>query len=250
MFRALGHRDRRMLLDQLRRRDGQSLVELTRHLDVTRFGVMKHLRVLEGAHLVTTKKVGRERLHYLNPVPIRQLHDRWISKYAEPWAVTLSGLKRAMEEGPMAERSAPRHVYTVYVRATPERLWAAITDPEATRRYYYGTLVQSDWQPGSAMRYVYPNGSLAADGEILEIDPPRRLVHTFDATWDDEVKPDRRHRVTWEIERLGSACRLTVEHSDFDGETATYRSVASGLSVILSGLKTYVETGEPLEVGR
>jgi DNA-binding transcriptional ArsR family regulator len=98
VFKALADPTRRQLLDELYREDGQTLTELEGRLPMTRFGVMKHLKVLEEAHLITTRKRGREKLHFLNPVPIRLVHDRWVSKYAEPWAATLSGLKRRLED--------------------------------------------------------------------------------------------------------------------------------------------------------
>jgi DNA-binding transcriptional ArsR family regulator len=98
VFKALADPTRRGLLDALRERDGQTLRELESDVPMTRFGVMKHLRVLEDANLVTTKRRGREKLHFLNPVPIRLIHDRWVSKYAEPWAAALSGLKEQLEE--------------------------------------------------------------------------------------------------------------------------------------------------------
>jgi len=100
VFRALADSTRRSLLDELFVRDGQSLTELEERLPMTRFGVMKHLKVLEEAGLVTTQRRGREKLHYLNPVPIRLIHDRWVSKYAEPLAATISGIKRELEEEP------------------------------------------------------------------------------------------------------------------------------------------------------
>src|SRR6478672_10216172 len=98
VFKALADPTRRGLLDELFREDGQTLSALERRLPMTRFGVMKHLRVLEEARLVVTKKRGREKLHFLNPVPIRLVHDRWVSKYAEPWAATVSGLKHRLED--------------------------------------------------------------------------------------------------------------------------------------------------------
>ena len=98
VFKALADPTRRQLLDELYRRDGQTLTELESRLPMSRFGVMKHLKVLEEAHLVTTQRRGREKLHFLNPVPIRLVHDRWVSKYAEPWAATLTGLKRRLED--------------------------------------------------------------------------------------------------------------------------------------------------------
>jgi DNA-binding transcriptional ArsR family regulator len=98
VFKALADPTRRSLLDELFERDGQTLTALEGRLPMTRHGVMKHLRVLEQAGLVTTKRRGREKLHFLNPVPIRLIHDRWVSKYAEPWAATLTGLKHTLEE--------------------------------------------------------------------------------------------------------------------------------------------------------
>ncbi len=245
VFRALSHPTRRTLLDLLRQRDGRTLGELDARLPMTRFGTMKHLRVLETAGLVVTRRAGREKLHYLNPVPIRLIHDRWISKYAEPWVGALGELKR-LEEPAM---QGPRHVYEIFVRAAPERIWEAITSPDLTRDYFYGTRVSSEWTKGSRLTYTYPDGKLAAEGTVLEADPPRRLVHTFSALWDDEVTPDRPHRVVWTITPMGPTCRVAVEHVDFDGETATFRSVSGGLSVILNRLKTLLETGEPLKIG-
>ena len=245
VFRALSHPVRRQLLDLLRRHDGQTLTELDTHLPMTRFGTMKHLRILEAAGVVATRRVGREKFHYLNPVPIRLIHDRWISRYAEPWSGALSELRQL--EAPVMRR--PKHVYEIFVRSTPETIWEALTRPELTRDYFYGTRVSSEWKPGAPLTYDYPDGRRAAEGKVLEIDPPRRLVHTFSALWDDQVAPDKPHRVEWRIEPMGQACRVTCEHSDFEGDTATYRSVSGGLSVILNGLKTLLETGAPLPIG-
>src|SRR6266498_2268127 len=131
VFRALADPTRRNLLDELFRQDGQTLSALERRLPMTRFGVMKHLKVLEAAGLVTTKRRGREKLHFLNPVPIRLVHDRWVSKYAEPWAATLSGLKTRLES-PMEK------VFEIYIKTTPERLWEAITDDALRQKYNFG----------------------------------------------------------------------------------------------------------------
>src|SRR5271165_2980038 len=119
VFRALADPTRRSLLDELYRCDGQTLNSLEARLPMTRFGVMKHLKVLEAAGLVVTKRRGREKLHFLNVVPIRLVHDRWVSKYAEPWAATLSDLKHTLEDGMMEK------VFEIYIKTTPERLWQA-----------------------------------------------------------------------------------------------------------------------------
>ena len=245
VFRALADPNRRLLLDRLYERDGQSLAELQAHLPMTRFGVMKHLRVLQEAGLLTTRRNGRQKLHYLNPVPIRLVHDRWISRYAEPIVAQLSALKARLEESPMGVPA--RHVYEIFIRTTPERLWRAITDPADTRQYYFGTEVRSDWKTGSKLEYL-DHGEVSLACKILEIDPAHKLVHSFTALYSPEMASEKPSRVTWEIERMGDACRLTLVHDEFDGETTTYHEVEHGWSQILSGLKTLIETGKPLVV--
>jgi uncharacterized protein YndB with AHSA1/START domain len=239
VFRALADPTRRSLLDQLYEEDGQSLTALEGRLPMTRIGVMKHLRVLEAAGLVTTKRRGREKLHFLNPVPIRLVHDRWVSKYAEPWAATLTGLKKRLEEDLMEK------VFEIYIKTTPERLWEAITDPELRARYSFGVRVNSDWKTGSGYQSVHPNGPTEiAEGENLEVDPPRRLVQSFTALWSDEVKSEGTSRVTWEIEPVGDSCRLTVTHDQL--REGANDELYGGWPMILSGLKTLLETGENL----
>ena len=136
VFRALADPTRRSLLDELFKEDGQTLTALEERLPMSRFGVMKHLKVLEEANLVVTKRRGREKLHFLNPVPIRLVHDRWVSKYAEPWAATLTGLKRNLEDRTMEK------VFEIYIKTTPERLWEAITDPKMRAKYSFGVETQ------------------------------------------------------------------------------------------------------------
>src|SRR5688572_18570105 len=214
---------------------------------MTRFGVMKHLRLLEAAGLIATRKVGREKLHYLNPVPIRLIHDRWIGKYAEPWVSALAELKSDLEGAPM---DRPRHVFQVYIRTTPERLWQAITDPTFTERYFFQTRVDTTWRSGEQLRYWSRDGQLAVEGEVLEAEPPRRLVTTWAFRHDPEVANDPPSRVTWEIEQLGDTCKLTLVHDEFAFETPTFHSVVQGWPLVLSSLKSLLETGEPLRIGR
>jgi uncharacterized protein YndB with AHSA1/START domain/DNA-binding transcriptional ArsR family regulator len=243
VFRALADPTRRTLLDELFKHDGQSLTSLGRRLTMTRFGVMKHLRVLEDAGLVVTKRHGREKLHFLNRVPIRRIHDRWIDKYTEPWAAMLSGLKQQIEGDAMEK------VYEIYIKTTPERLWQAITDPEMKRKYTFGVGVYSDWKPGSSYSgrtsdmTVSPNLPIM-EGENLEVDPPRRLVQTFRALWSDDVKREGTSRVTWEIEPIGDSCRLTVVHDQLREQANP--ELYGGWPMVLSGLKTLLETGEML----
>jgi uncharacterized protein YndB with AHSA1/START domain len=238
VFKALADPTRRSLLDELFEEDGQPLGALERRLPMTRFGVMKHLRVLEEANLVTTKRRGREKLHFLNPVPIRLVHDRWVSKYAEPWAATLTGLKRRLED-------TMEKVFEIYIKTTPERLWEAITDPELRAKYSFGVETHSDWTPGSSYKSSVPAAGIdIAEGENLEVDPPRRLVQSFNALWSDEVKSEGTSRVTWEIEQVEDSCRLTVTHDQL--REGAHGELYGGWVMILSGLKTLLETGEQL----
>jgi uncharacterized protein YndB with AHSA1/START domain len=238
IFKALADPTRRSLLDELFRRDGQSLSELEDRFAMTRFGVMKHLRQLEEAGLVVTRKHGREKLHYLNPVPIRLVHDRWVSKYTEPWASALVEIKQRLE------RSMEK-VFEIYIRTTPERLWEAIIDPEIRAKYNFGMAVRSDWKPGSRLEMSSAKAEAPlGEGEVLEAEPPRRLVHTMTALWGEDVKAEGQSRVSWEIEPIGDSCRLTVVHGQLrDGAND---QLYGGWPMILSGLKTWLETGELL----
>jgi uncharacterized protein YndB with AHSA1/START domain len=239
VFRALADPTRRSLLDELFRNDGQTLRALEERYPMTRFGVMKHLRQLEEAGLVVTRRRGREKLHFLNPVPIRLIHDRWVSKYAEPWAATLSGLKSRLEQ-------RMEKVFEIYIRTTPERLWEAITNPEMRSKYNFGSRIISDWTPGSRfeMRHPGATGPLG-EGENLEVDPPRRLVQSMVALWSDDVKSEGTSRVTWEIEPIADdSCRLTVTHDQL--REGANDELYGGWPMILSGLKTLLETGEVL----
>src|SRR3954465_9510442 len=205
VFKALADPTRRELLDELFRADGQTLSALEERLPMTRFGVMKHLKVLEEAGLVATRRHGREKHHFLNPVPIRLVHDRWVSKYAEPWAAALSGLKHDLEEELMEK------VFEIYIKTTPERLWEAITDREMRQKDPFGVGVDSDWAPGSRYEAVHPGAGIKiSEGENLEVDAPRRLVQSFNALWSDEVKSEGTSRGTWHIEPGGDPWRLAA----------------------------------------
>jgi DNA-binding transcriptional ArsR family regulator/uncharacterized protein YndB with AHSA1/START domain len=249
VFRALADPHRRTLLDRLFEDDGLTLGALGQCLpDMTRFGVMKHLDVLEAAGLVTTVRDGRRKLHYLNPVPIREIHDRWISKYAEPIVGSMAALKRQLEETPMPEAS-PTHVYQTHIRTTPEALWEAIIDGTKTQRYYFGTAFhpENGLTPGSRYEYRYPDGSVAADGEILAADPLQQLKLTFQARWDPALVEEGPVTQTWEIERgEDGVCKLTVITEGMVAGSQTAEEFVGGIAYIVSGLKTFLETGEGL----
>ena len=237
VFRALADPTRRSLLDELFKQDGQTLSALEERLPMTRFGVMKHLKLLEEAGLVVTRRRGREKLHFLNAVPIRLLHDRWVSKYTEPWVAALSDLKTKLENHTMQKE------FEIYIKTTPERLWQAITDPAMRRKYNFGVVVSSTWTKGS--RYQGLGGDMPIfEGVNLEVNPPRRLVQSYQALWGEDVKSEGTSRVTWEIEPVGDSCLLKVTHDQLrEGANA---QLYGGWPMVLSGLKTLLETGQIL----
>ncbi len=255
VFKALADPTRRHLLDRLRARDGQTLTELTGEVSMARQSVSKHLGILEDADLISTVWRGREKLHYLNAVPINEIAERWIRSFDRPRVAALADLKRTLEVEPV-ER--PTFVYVTYIRTTPERLWQALTDPGFTARWW-NTTFETDWQPGSPLTWVV-DGVRIEDPEqrVLEADPPRRLSynwHTFSPEYraqspmDPEllakVAAEHRSRVTFDLEPLGEAVRLTVTHDDFAVGSTAATLVRSGWPRYLSGLKTLLETGEP-----
>jgi uncharacterized protein YndB with AHSA1/START domain len=238
VFRALADPTRRALLDSLFEQDGQTLVALTAHHDMTRIAVAKHLRLLENAGLVVSRRKGREKLHYLNAVPIRLIHERWVSKFTETWAAGLAGLKAELER-------TMEKVFEIYIRTTPDHLWAAITDPAIRAKYHFGAGVESDWTPGSRYSLVHAGAARElADGENLVVEPPSRLVQSMHALWSEDAEGEGTSRVTWDIEPVGDSCRLTVIHDQLrDGAPP---ELYGGWPMILSGLKSWLETGRTL----
>ena len=142
---------------------------------------------------------------------------------------------------------APDHVYSVLIKATPERIWQAITDGYETERYYYGTRVDSDWSVGGRIVYAYPDGSVAADGEVVEIDPGRRVLMTFHPRWSPEIEAEGPVRMSWAVEPAGDGVsKLTVVTSGMTEGGVIQGEFGGGIVHIVSGLKTYLETGEPM----
>jgi DNA-binding transcriptional ArsR family regulator/uncharacterized protein YndB with AHSA1/START domain len=248
LFRALADPSRRRVLDILKARPGLTVGELTGQFPFSRFALMKHLRILEQTGLVVPRREGRIKRLYLNAVPIQTIYDRWISRYSAVWAAQLTSLKYHLEGEvtPMPAATQVQYVHVVHIRTTPDKLWEALTRPEITRLYYYGMDIAGELRPGAPLEYTRAeaDGSLkkVIAGTVLEVDPPRRLVHSF-AFLDRRDDPTR---VTYAIEPLGELVRLTVTHEGFEGETETYQMVRGGWAPIIDGLKTYLETGRPL----
>ena len=243
VFRALGSAVRRNILDIIRAEPGISLNEISDQFDMSRFGVRKHLEVLVEAGLISVEKEGRVKRHYMNPVPIQSIYDRWLTRYSARWAAALTGLKYHLEDENQAMNELKLR-YEIYIRTSAERLWQAITDGELTRKYYYGAPVKSSFEPGASIEYLNHEdpSKVMISGKIVEADAPRRLVHTFDFG-----KGDGPSTVTYEIEPMGEVCKLTLVH-EFDEVNDTYNGVKGGWNPILSGLKTFLETGDILQI--
>ncbi|MBF6315747.1 metalloregulator ArsR/SmtB family transcription factor [Nocardia cyriacigeorgica] len=256
VFKALSDPSRRRLLDTLRARDGQSLRELCGGLDMARQSVSKHLAVLEAANLVTTRRSGREKLHYLNAEPINAIADRWINRYHRARVTALADLKSALETSPMSDTE---FVYTTYIKTTDRQLWQALTDPAFTSQYW-GATFETDWQPGSEIVWKQ-GGWVGKDPEqvVVEAEPYRRLSytwHTIDAAFaaefgmnSDELAEwaaEPRSKVTFEIEPQGETVKLTVVHDGFAPGSRVLEGVRGGWPSILSSLKSLLEIGQAL----
>jgi uncharacterized protein YndB with AHSA1/START domain/DNA-binding transcriptional ArsR family regulator len=243
VFRALADRTRRRLLDRLREQDGQTLRELCEHLDMARQSATQHVDVLVAAHLVTVVRRGRERLHFLNPVPIQEIERRWISVFDRPRLAALSAIKDQAEEYAMTDPPVPDYVYVTYIRARPEQVWRALTDADLTARYW-GHANVSDWQPGSTWEHRRVDGSGAVDvvGKVLESEPPTRLVITFEDSPDEAREPSV---VTFLVEPHEEIVRLTVTHEKLPN-AAMLGGISAGWPAVLANLKSLLETGEVL----
>lgn len=241
VFKALSDETRRYLLDRLHEHNGQTLGELCERVEMTRQSASQHLGVLEAANLVSTVRRGREKLHYLNPVPLNEVQERWIDKFERPRLRALSTLKRRAEED-MTDR--PTFVYVTYIESTPEKVWHALTDADLTAEYWGHSNV-SDWQAGSTWEHRRTDGSGVADvvGTVVESVAPTRLVSTWVEPGAEES--DSSSRVTFDIEAYGGIVRLTVTHENLVDE-ADRRTAAHGWAAVLSNLKSLLETGHVL----
>ena len=239
LFKALDDPTRRALLDALRRRDGQTLTDLEGDLAMSRFGVMKHLRVLEGASLIVTRKDGRFKYHYLNAAPLQELVDRWIEPLlAAPAARAILTLKSRLE----TDMAKPDFITQTYIRCTQDALWDALTDADAYDRWDF--LEQTAERQGDTVIYRTPDGTVTLHTKDVEVTPKTRLVTTFEPKWDDVTTPSR---VVYLIEAQGDYCKLTVEHHDLNNDPEG--GTADGWHRSLAGLKTYLETGTPAHFG-
>jgi len=232
VFKALADPTRRLLLDRLRVENGQTLGKLCADVGMARQSVTQHLGVLEAANLISVVWQGREKLHYLNPVPIHEIQQRWIAAFEQPRLQTLSAIKQRAEEGAM---TTPNYVYVTYIHATPEQVWHALTDADLTGEYW-GHRNVSDWQPGSRWEHQRLDGSGISDaqGVVLEATPPSRLVMTFDES-----------KVTFTVEPYYDIVRVTVRHDDLATDE-DLQAVSAGWPAVLANLKSLLETGRAM----
>src|SRR3954470_8115467 len=243
VFKALADPTRRLLLDRLRERGGQTLGELCGQLAMARQSATRHLDVLVRANLVTVVRRGRERLHYLNPVPIHDIEQRWISGFDNPRLRAISAIKNQAEEHAMTTQPAPSYVYVTYIRASPQQVWRALTDADLTARYW-GHANVSDWQAGSSWEHRRVDGSGRVDvvGKVVATEPPNRLVITFEDAPDEDRAASV---VTFLVEPHQDIVRLTVTHENLPNEEML-NGISAGWPAVLANLKSLLETGDVL----
>jgi uncharacterized protein YndB with AHSA1/START domain/DNA-binding transcriptional ArsR family regulator len=241
VFRALADPTRRAVLDSLRRRSGQTLGELCGQLAMARQSASQHLAILAGANLISTVRQGRRKLHYLNPVPIHEIAQRWIAPFEQPLLDTLETVKRRAEDDMTGQ---PAYVYVTYIHATPQQVWDALTDADLTATYW-GHRNVSDWQPGSRWEHQRTDGSDIADvvGVVVDAVPPNRLVMTF--TTPGEPVPEQPATATFDIEAYHEIVKLTVIHEHLPSRD-DLAAASAGWPAVLANLKSLLETGSAL----
>lgn len=243
VFKALADPARRTLLDALRQNDGQTLQELTKLLDMTRFGVMKHLSVLEEANLVVTHKKGRFKHHFLNAVPLQQTIDRWIEPMrAKPAARAVLNLKSTLERTDTMTK--PDFMMQTFIRCTQDALWDALSDPESMAAYHFACdVAEGRAEEGQVIRFILPDGGPMLSQSVTKVDPKTRIETTFEPHFFGPGAPSS--RVVYLIEPQGPACKLTIEHYDIpDGQDG----VAEGWARLAASLKSWLETGTAMKM--
>ncbi len=244
IFKALADPARRTLLDALRQRDGQTLGDLTAQLEMTRFGVMKHLGVLEDAGLIVTRKVGRFKYHYLNAVPLQQTIDRWIEPLlVKPAARAVLDLKSQLEgKTPMQDRKTkPDFMTQTFIRCTQDALWEALTDPDKmAATHFLCDRVEAD---GGAHAWIRADGSTMLTQTYTKLTPKSRIEATFEPAF---FGPDAKaSHMAFEIEGEGPYCKLTILHYALP---AGQEGVGEGWARFAASLKSWLETGTALKM--
>ncbi|WP_375281042.1 metalloregulator ArsR/SmtB family transcription factor [Pseudooctadecabacter sp.] len=241
IFKALSDPTRRALLDALRRTDGQTLSELEATLEMTRFGVMKHLRLLEDAGLVISRKSGRFKHHYLNAGPLQDLMDRWVAPFLQPQAKALSDLKAKLEKD--SKMSKPDFMMQTFIRCTQDALWDALTQADDMARYHFAcNTVQGNVAVGETTTFIFPNGEAMLRQVTTALDPKSKIAMTFDPLFMGPDAPPS--HMVYLIEAQDDTCKLTIEHYDM---APGQEGFAEGWARLAASLKSFLETGAPLK---
>ncbi len=242
IFKALGDPARRDLLDSLRKRDGQTLSDLEEVLAMSRFGVMKHLKVLEDAKLIVTRKVGRFKYHYLNVLPLQEMMDRWAAPFLQRQARALTELKTKLERD--TDMGKPDFMMQTFIRCTQDALWSALTKADEMAAYHFACdVVQGDAVVDAATHYILPNGNAMLRQVTTAMDPKSRIAMTFDPLFMGPDAPSS--HMVYLIEPQGEMCKLTIEHYNI---APGQEGFAEGWARLAASLKTYLETGSALRV--
>jgi len=242
IFKALNDPARRALLDSLRQRDGQSLSDLETQLEMTRFGVMKHLKVLEDAHLIVSRKTGRFKHHYLNALPLQEVMDRWVAPFLQPQAKALIDLKTKLEKD--TNMGKPDFMMQTFIRCTQDALWDALTQADDMARYHFAcNTVRGNAAVGEATDFIKPDGNAMLRQVTTALDPKSKIAMTFDPLFMGPDAPSS--HMIYLIEQQGEACMLTIEHYDI---APGQEGFGEGWARLAASLKSFLETGTPLKV--
>ncbi|MEM9715654.1 MAG: metalloregulator ArsR/SmtB family transcription factor [Pseudomonadota bacterium] len=241
IFKALNDPTRRDLLDALRDKDGQTLSELEERLEMTRFGVMKHLKMLEEAHLITTRKSGRFKYHYLNAVPLQEVIDRWIEPLLhKQTARAVLNLKTVLETK-MSEK--PDFVLETLIRTNQDTLWAALIDPKEMEKYHFFSN-KIECADGAYSYYNSDDKTVAMICREISTKPKSEIVSTFEPQMEGDGKPSK---TIFRISPEGNVCKLTVEHYNVTFPVVVGEGIHDGWSRWAAHLKTYLETGKAIK---
>lgn len=241
LFKALNDPARRAILDRLRDRDGQTLSELEQGFDMSRFGVMKHLKLLEDSGLILTRKSGRFKYHYLNAMPLQELVDRWVAPFLRPQAHALSSLKEKLESE--TRMGKPDFMMQTFIRCTQDALWAALTETDQMAAYHFVcNEVRGRVDTGSAVEFIQPDGTAMLRQVAQKLDPKTRIELSFEPLFMGPDAPSS--NMIYLIEPQGEICKLTIEHY---GLSAGQEGFGEGWARLAASLKSYLETGVALK---
>lgn len=241
IFKALADPVRRSILDQLRTQDGQTLTDIEAHFAMTRFGVMKHLKVLEDAGLIVTTRRGRFKYHYLNAARLQEMMDRWVAPFLQLQAAHLIDLKTKLER--TAKMGKPDFMMQTFIRCTQDALWEALTQADQMAAYHFMcNEVRGNAEVGNVTEFIKPDGDAMLRQATTELDPKIRIAQTFEPLFLGPNAPAS--HMVYLIEPQGDTCKLTIEHYDM---APGQEGFAEGWARIASSLKSYLETGKAMK---